>query len=50
MLFRDPARARFSSRKRTAIIPAHSCRYPRLKVYPHFPHRPPPQTLLQNTP
>ena len=31
--------------RRTAIIPAYSCRrHPRLKVYPHLPHKPHAQT------
>jgi len=51
MPFRDPARACFSSRKRTAIIPtSYPRRHARLKVYPYLLHRPPAQTLLQNTP
>ena len=39
--FHDPARACFSSRRRTAIIPtSYPRRHARLKVYPHLPHRP----------
>ena len=54
MLFRDPARARFSFHTTHGHSPCHHPRrHARLKVYPHLPHRlsyKTPQPASQNSP